>query len=146
MCVPVPGKACSRKHDEIRQVLERFVPRVEGASIDEWYLDLTGTEGVYHDEPLRVTAHRIRTAVKTETGISVSLGAGTNKLIAKLAVERAKPKPGTNADGVHVVPAGQEEAFLRTLALADIPMVGPKFQERLKSLGMITVPDVLQYD
>src|SRR5213083_1727527 len=41
MCVPIPGKACSAKHREIRAVLERFSPVVEGASIDEWYLDLT---------------------------------------------------------------------------------------------------------
>lgn len=146
MCVPIPGKACSAKHAEIRAVLERFSPVVEGASIDEWYLDLTGTEGVYRDEPLATTAHRTRAAVAKETGLTVSIGAGTNKLIAKLAVERAKPKPGTTADGVHVVPPGTEEDFLKTFTLAELPMVGPKFQERLARLGMRTVPDVLQYD
>jgi DNA polymerase-4 len=133
------------KSGEIRAVLERFAPVVEGASIDEWYLDLTGTEGVYHDEPLGVTAHRIRTAVHRATGLTVSLGGGTNKLVAKMAVERAKPKHGSGADGVHVVPAGAEEAFLRTFSLAEIPLVGPKFQERLRTLGMTTVPDVLHY-
>src|SRR3954463_16177572 len=44
MCVPVPMKACGVKSREIRQVLERYAPLVESASIDEWYLDLTGTE------------------------------------------------------------------------------------------------------
>lgn len=146
MCVPVPMKACGVKNREIRAVLERFAPSVEGASIDEWYMDLDGTEGVYHDEPLATTAHRMRDAVRRETGLSVSIGGGTNKLIAKLAVERAKPKPGSGADGVHIVPPGTEEAFLRTLRLAELPMVGPKFQERLAALGMITVPDALQYD
>src|SRR5216110_3527102 len=63
MCVPVPMKACARKSGEIRQLLHRFAPIVEGASIDEWYLDLTGTEGVYHHEPLTATAERIRAAV-----------------------------------------------------------------------------------
>ena len=146
MFVPVPGKACSLKNKEIRAVLERFTPVVEGASIDEWYLDMSGTEAVYHNEPLRDTAHRIRTAVKRETGMSISLGGGTNKLVAKMAVERAKPRPGTTGDGVHVVPPGSEAGFLRTFNLADIPMVGPKFQAKLASLGMVTVPDVLSHD
>ena len=146
MCVPVPFKACSAKGREIRAVLERFAPSVEGASIDEWFMDMSGTEGVYHHEPLSVTAHRMREAVKKETGLSVSIGGGTNKLIAKLAVERAKPRPGTGADGVHIVPAGEEQAFLLTLMLADIPMVGPKFQQRLAALGLVTVPDILKYD
>ncbi len=146
MCVPVPRKACSQKSHEIREVLERFTPIVEGASIDEWYMDLGGTEGVYHHEPLGRTAHRMREAVNVETGLSISIGGGTNKLVAKLAVERAKPKPGTGADGVHIVAPGTEEEFLRTFTLAEIPLVGPKFQERLAKLGMITVPEVLQYD
>ena len=144
MCVPVPGKACGAKSREIRAVLERFAPIVAGASVDEWYMDMSGTEGVYHHEPLARTAQRMRDAVRSESGLTVSIGGGTNRLIAKLAVERAKPRLG--ADGVHIVPAGTEQEFLRTFALADIPMVGPKFQERLARLGMITVPDVLQYD
>jgi len=146
MCVPVPSKACGVKSREIRAVLERFAPNVEGASVDEWYLDLTGTEGVYHHEPLRDTAHRIRAGVKAETGMSISIGAGTNKLVAKMAVERAKPKPDSGADGVHVVPPGEEANFLTTFTLAEIPMVGPKFQERLARLGMTKVTDVLRYD
>lgn len=145
VCVPVPRKACSAKSAEIREVLERFAPLVEGASIDEWYMDLAGTEGVYRHEPLADTAHRMREAVRRETGLSVSIGGGTNKLVAKLAVERAKPKPGSGANGVHVVPGGAEADFLRTFVLADIPMVGPKFQERLASLGMRSVDDVRQH-
>jgi DNA polymerase-4 len=144
MFVPVPRKACSVKSAEIRRVLERFAPIVEGASIDEWYLDLTGTEAVYHHEPLATTAHRMRDAVRQETGLSISIGAGTNKLVAKLAVERAKPKAG--AEGVHVVEPGAEQEFLRTFTLAELPMVGPKFQERLAALRMTTVPDVLRHD
>lgn len=144
MCVPVPSKACGVKSREIRAVLERLAPRVEGASVDEWYMDLSGTEGVYHHEHLGETAHRIRAAVKSETGMSISIGGGTNRLIAKLAVERAKPKPGTGATGVCIVEPGDEEAFLRTLLLADIPMVGPKFQARLASFGMRSVPDAIE--
>lgn len=146
MCVPVPRKACGEKSREIRKVLERFAPIVEGASIDEWYMDLGGTEKLYDDEPLDTTAQRIRAAVVKQTGMSVSIGGGTTKLVAKLAVERAKPKPGTGANGVHVVVAGGEAKFLETFELAEIPMIGPRFQERLARLGMKKVPDVLQYD
>lgn len=146
VCVPVPRGACSRTHREIRAVLDRFAPVVESASIDEWYMDLAGTEALYHNEPLATTARRIRDAVLEATSLPVSIGGGTSKLVAKLAVERAKPKPGTGATGVHVVDPGREAEFLATFALADLPMVGPKFQERLAKLGMKTVRDVLPYD
>ncbi len=145
-CVPVPRKACSVKNHEIREVLERFAPVVEGASIDEWYLDMGGTEGVYHHEALTDTAHRIRNAVSEAVGLSISIGGGTNKLVAKLAVERAKPKPDSGANGVHIVEPGDEADFLRTFSLAEIPMIGPRFQQRLAKVGMVTVPDVLQHD
>ena len=146
MCVPVPRRACSEKSRHIRSVLERYAPVVEGASIDEWYLDLGGTEALYGNEPLATTASRIRDAVTRETALSLSIGGGTSKLVAKLAVERAKPKPGSGATGVHVVPPGAEARFLESFELAEIPFIGPRFQERLASLGMFRVPDVLQYD
>jgi DNA polymerase-4 len=145
-CVPVPGRACGEKSRAIRAVLERYAPVVEGASVDEWYMDLGGTERLYDNEPLAETARRMRDAVIVETGLSVSIGGGTSKLIAKLAVEHAKPKPGNSATGVHVVLPGEEHTFLAGVALADIPFIGPRFQERLAKLGMRTVPDVLRYD
>src|SRR5690606_15765557 len=146
VCVPVPRRACSEKSRAIRAVLEQYAPIVEGASIDEWYLDLGGTEALYKHEPLAGTAMRIRQAVFDATQLSVSFGGGTSKLIAKLAVEHAKPRAGSGGNGVHVVPAGSEAAFMRGVKLAEIPGVGPRFQERLAALGMFTVPDVLQYD
>lgn len=146
VCVPVPRRACGEMSHAIRVVLERFSPVVEGASIDEWYLDLGGTEGLYRDEPLAATAMRIRQAVRDATSLSVSIGGGTSKLIAKLAVEHAKPRAGAGGNGVHVVPAGSELVFMRGIRLAEISGVGPRFQERLAALGMHTVPDVLQYD
>jgi len=143
-CVPVPFKACVKKSAEIRTLLHQFSPIVEGASIDEWYLDLTGTEGVYHHEPLEATAQRIRSALREATGLTLSIGGGTNKLIAKMAVDRAKPSAG--GSGVVIVEPGSEETFLRSCALADIPLVGPKFQARLAARGLITVEDVLRHD
>jgi DNA polymerase-4 len=143
-CVPVPFKACVQKSAEIRTLLQRFSPSVEGASIDEWYLDLTGTEGVYHHESLEATAHRIRADIRETTGLTLSIGGGTNKLIAKMAVDRAKPSRG--GAGVLIVEPGSEEPFLRSCTLADIPLVGPKFQARLAAHGLVSVEDVLRHD
>jgi len=144
VCVPVPFKECWAKSREIRETLQQFSPVVEGASVDEWYIDLTGTEGVYHHEPLTATAQRIRTTVQAVTGLTLSIGGGTNKLIAKMAVDRAKPSRDGN--GIKIVEPGAEEAFLRTCTLADIPMVGPKFQQRLAARGLVAVEDVLRCD
>jgi len=144
LCVPVPLKECIRKSAEIRTALQQYTPVVEGASIDEWYLDLTGTESLYHHEPLIATAHRIRDGLRAATGLTLSIGGGSNKLIAKMAVDRAKPSRG--GDGVLIVAPGTEQEFLRSCTLADIPLVGPKFQARLAAHGLITVADALRYD
>src|SRR3989475_6714969 len=100
VCVPVPFKACVQKSAEIRKLLHQFSPIVEGASIDEWYLDLTGTEGVYHHEPLEATAQRIRSALLEATGLTLSIGGGTNKLIPKVAGERGKPSARGSRVGI----------------------------------------------
>jgi DNA polymerase IV len=146
MCVPVPRRACSEKSRAVAAVLKRFAPIVEPASVDELYLDLTNTERMYRDEPLAETAARIRETVAREAGVSVSIGGGTSKLVAKLAVEVAKPRPGTGATGVHVVAPGDEAAFLLRCTLADIPGIGPRFQQRLARLGWETVADVVALD
>src|SRR2546428_926213 len=144
MCVPVPFKECLRKSAEIRTALQEYTPVVEGASVDEWYLDLSGTEGIYHHEPLLATARRIRDGIRDATGLTLSIGGGTNKLIAKMAVDRAKPSAG--GSGVVIVEPGSEDTFLRSCTLADIPLVGPKFQAPLAARGLITAEDVLRPD
>lgn len=146
MAVPVPRGACGEKSKAIRDVLVRFAPVVVAASVDEFYLDLTGTEAMYHEEPLTETAQRIRAAVIAETGCTVSIGGGTSTLIAKIAAGAAKPIPGSGATGVRIVAPGDEERFMRTQPLAEIPGIGPKAQERLTSLGFVRVPDVLDAD
>lgn len=146
MAVPVPRHACGDKSRAIHQVLTRFAPIVIAASVDEFYLDLTGTEAMYHGERLAATAQRIRSAVIAETGCSISIGGGTSTLIAKIAAGAAKPIPGSGNTGVHIVPAGSEEAFMRTQPLSEIPGIGPKAQHRLASLGLVRVPDVLDAD
>ncbi len=146
LVVPVPWVACAEKGRAIRHVLERFTPALEQASSDEFYLDLSGTERLYHGEPLAVTAGRIREAVRAEVGLTVSIGGGTSKLVAKLAAGVAKPQPGTGGSGVLIVEAGVEEAFMRRLGLADLPGIGPRAQERLGRLGLRSVADVLALD
>jgi DNA polymerase-4 len=110
---------------------------VEAASVDEAYLDLTGTEALYHDEPLVDTARRIQAAVKEATDITVSIGGGPTRVVAKLAAERAKPA------GVFVVEPAQAESFMEAFELRDIPGVGPVLGERLRSMGLVRVTDAL---
>jgi DNA polymerase-4 len=144
--VPVPWETCAAKGREIRESLERFAPVVEQASSDEFYLDLTGTEELYRQEPLAETARRMRDAVHGATSLWMSIGAGTSKLVAKLAAGLAKPAANVAGAGVHVVATGEETAFLARFPLADIPMIGPKAQARLEKLGWCTAADVQRVD
>lgn len=137
MIVPVPWETCGELSGQIREVLGTFSPVVEQASIDEFYLDLTGTERLYKHEPLAETARRMREAVLSQTKLNVSIGGGTTKLVAKLAATLAKPA------GVHVVEPGGELAFMRRLSLADLPFVGPRFQQRLARYNLKSVEEAL---
>jgi len=121
----------------VRAVLEELSPVVQPASIDEFYLDLSGTERLFSGESFEQTALRIREEVLGRTAISVSIGGGTRRVIAKLAAGRAKPA------GVHIVAPGAEQDFLRTLDLADLPGVGPSLVDTLRARGLVTVEDAL---
>ena len=140
MVVPVPGEMVNRKHHEVRAVLDEFAPVVEAASVDEFYLDLTGTEELYRHEPLEETCRRIQAAVLERTGISLSIGAATQRTLAKMAASVNKPY------GVHVVPPGGEAEFIARFALSDIPGVGPAFAEALRRRGAVMVRDLLPLD
>lgn len=135
--VGVSRKAVSARSREVRGRLEELAPVVQAASVDEFYLDLTGTDRLFHGEPLEVTARRIRESILEDTGISVSVGGGTRKVIAKMAAGLAKP------GGVHVVPPGQERAFMRGFLLKDIPGVGPSLAASLEAKGLSSVSDLL---
>ena len=134
--VGVPRGACSRSSREIKNCLDTLAPVVQAASIDEFFLDLAGTERLFA-ESLEVTARRIRTTVLEVTRISVSIGGGTRRMIAKLAAGKAKP------GGVLIVPPGQEAEFMRGLDLAEIPGVGPALVETLKKRGLVRVEEAL---
>ena len=135
--VGVPREACSRRSRDVREALEALAPVVQAASIDEFYLDLSGTERLWSGESFAESARRIRLAVKERTGVSVSIGGGTNRLIAKLAARRAKPA------GEFVVPPGGEGAFLRELELEDLPGVGPALLATLRKQGFYRVEELL---
>ncbi len=136
--VSVARAACVRRSREVRRVLEELAPVVRPASIDEFHLDLSGTERMLAGESFRDTARRIRDTVLARTGISVSAGGGTRRLIAKLATALAKPA------GVHIVPAGEEAEFMRRFDLEDIPGIGPAFLAELERRSLRSVPDVLR--
>ncbi len=121
----------------MKETLTRLSPVVQAASIDEFYLDLSGTERLLHHEPLTETARRIRREVLRDAEISVSVGGGTRRLVAKLASGLAKP------GGVHVVSPGEEEEFMKQFHLRDIPGVGPSLARELEARGLVTVPDLL---
>jgi DNA polymerase IV len=137
---PVPGEMVRRKHEEVRAVLEAFSPVVEAASVDEFYLDLTGTERLYGGEPLETTARRIQSAVMDRTGIAISIGAATGRTLAKMAATVHKPM------GVFVVQPGEEAAFMSRFALEDIPGVGPALTDALRRRGAVMVRDLLAVD
>lgn len=137
MVVGVPREEVGRISREIQQILAEYAAVLEPASVDEFYLDMSGTERAVGGD-LGALATLIRRRVLGETRISLSIGGGTNKLIAKLAATRAKPA------GVHVVPPGREEEFMRGFRLADIPGVGPVAAERYARFELVSVSDALR--
>lgn len=116
---------------QVMEVFDRFSPLVEPLSLDEAFLDMTGTEGLFG--PPLDAARRLKREVREATGLSCSVGIAVNKFLAKLASELDKP------DGVTIVPAGREREFLTPLQVQRLWGVGPKTTERLKAMGLHTI-------
>ena len=135
--VPVPRSACVERSEAVREALTNLSPIVQAASIDEFYLDLSGTERLLRGEPLAESARRIREEVLARTDISVSIGGGTQRIVAKMAARKAKPA------GVYVVAPGRESDFMRQFELGDIPGIGPAFLGQLEKRGLVRVEDAL---
>jgi DNA polymerase-4 len=115
-------------------VLRNFSPQVEMASIDEAYLDMTGTERL-HGPPLRA-AHLLHRAMKDATQLNCSIGVAASRLVAKVASDQAKP------NGVLWVPAGTEASFLAPLDVRKIPGVGKVMEHNLHAMGIRKVRDL----
>ncbi|MES1260804.1 MAG: DNA polymerase IV [Acidobacteriota bacterium] len=120
------------------EVLNRFSPLVEMASIDEAYLDMTGTERLL-GPPLRA-AHLLHESVKKATDLNCSIGIATSRLVAKIASDQAK------RNGIlHVLP-GVEARYLAPLEVRKIPGVGKVMEKNLHSIGVRRIGDLAVLD
>jgi DNA polymerase IV len=117
--------------DRIATILSRFSPVVEMASIDEAYLDLSGTSRL-HGPPL-AAAHALLTEIDAKTRLPCSAGLARTRLVAKVASDQAKPR------GLVWVPAGAEAKFLSTLSVRRIPGIGRVTEAALAAMGIETV-------
>jgi len=117
--------------DRIAEILAKYSPVVEMASVDEAYLDLAGTERL-HGPPL-AAAHKLRCEIWDTTNLPSSMGLASTRLVAKVASEQAKPR------GLVWVPAGAEAAFLEPLGVRRIPGIGKVTEAALHKLGIETV-------
>ena len=123
---------------KVYQVLNRFSPKLEMVSIDEAYVDMTGTERL-HGPPMRA-AHALHSAMRTSTHLICSIGIGTSRLIAKICSDQAKP------NGVLWVVPGAEIKFLAPLDVRKIPGVGRVMEKRLQEQGIHKVGDLAERD
>jgi DNA polymerase IV len=132
--LPVDGAKYQRVSHEVMAVLRRFTPEVEQVSIDEAFLDVGGSEALFGPAP--EIARRIKAEVVAATGLTVSVGVATTKLVAKVASDLRKP------DGLVVVQPGDEATFLAPLEIRRLWGIGPKTAERLHGLGIVTIGEL----
>jgi len=124
--------------EKVFKVLNTFSPQVEMASVDEAYLDMTGTERL-HGPPLKA-AHALHQRMKGETRLNCSVGIGSSRLIAKVSSAQAKP------NGVLWIISGQEPKFLAPLDVRAIPGVGRVMESSLHALGIKKVGDLARLE
>ena len=116
------------------RILSQYTPDVEVASLDEAYLDLTHCRPLYTS--FSRAAREIKETVEKELGLSVSVGVGPNKVLAKLATNRAKP------GSLYEIRPGKEDEFLKDLNIELLPGIGPKAQAVFRLLNVSKIGDL----
>ena len=120
------------------EVLRQFSPQVEQYSIDEAWVDMTGTQRLYGDP--RLAAEKMRERIWQELGFTVNVGISTNKLLAKMAGDFEKPNK------VHTLYPEEVENKMWPLPVRDLFLVGAATERKLKSLGIYTIGDLANTD
>jgi DNA polymerase IV len=123
----------SRYSRWVTQIIAAKAPLFEKASVDEFYIDLTGMQKFF--DPLQWTID-LRKQIMDETKLPISFGMASNKMMAKIATDEAKP------NGYLQVPFGKEKEFLAPMKVSKIPGVGEHTYEVLKAMGIITIKDI----
>ena len=132
--LPVDGTKYVSVSRDVMAVLRRFTPLVEPISIDEAFLDVTGSRKLFGDG--ETIARLIKSAVRDEVGLTISVGVARTKLVAKIASDLRKP------DGLVVVPPGDEATFLAPLPISRLWGVGAKSAAVLAEYGVRTIGDL----
>jgi len=135
--VPVRMKRYLEVSQKVIRILEQFSPDLQQISIDEAFMDMSGTQGLY-GAPL-AAGKTVKEKVRTETGLTLSIGIAANRYLAKLASEYSKP------DGLHFVQPGQEISFIDGLSLEKLWGVGEKTRQRLLELNITSVRGLREY-
>lgn len=123
---------------KVREILNSFSPLVQMASIDEAYLNMTGTERL-HGPPLKA-AHLLHETVKRKTLLNCSIGIASSRLVAKVSSDQAKP------NGILWVVPGSEAGFLAPLDVRKIPGIGKVTEKNLHVYGIRKVGDMARLD
>src|SRR4051812_1590542 len=134
--LPVDGRRYQAASREVMTILRRYTPLVEPISIDEAFLDVTGSAALFGDGP--AIARRIKDETRAEVGLTISVGVATTKLVAKIASDLQKP------DGLVVVPLGAEAAFLAPLEIRRLWGIGAKTATVLREDGVRTIGDLAE--
>lgn len=137
VCVPGNMKRYSEKSKEVMAIISDIAPDYIQASIDEAYLDMTGTGRLYSSP--RQAAVLLKERVRKETGLTISVGVGSSRFIAKLASDFKKP------DGLTIVPSGLETDFVDTVGLKKLWGVGKATVEKLEKYNIRTTQDLREY-
>jgi DNA polymerase IV len=123
-------EAYSKYSHLVTDIIRDSVPQFEKASIDEFYVDLTGMDKFFG---CLEYSQELRKKITKETGLPISNGIAVNKLVSKVATDEAKP------NGQLQIPFGEEKSFLAPMPVEKLPMVGPKTSELLRQMGVRTV-------